>query len=198
MIPNLVSICLLLSALALGPSLWAQQAETQPAPSPLTLSTDEGTEAPASPSPTDPKSAKKVNLLSHDNEIYVNLSREMERTQREKFQEANLKLLHQELDQRQKELGKIQESLSKEIKKKTEDNENLKLVVTLYESLKPAEAAELLKRLPLVVSVELIKMMSQRKSGKILAAMEPKLAAQISRLLIQSPEVASSKTGGGL
>ena len=100
------------------------------------------------------------------------------------------------MEERQKELAKLQGDLSKEIKKKTEDNENLRLVINLYESLKPDEAAGLLKRMPLSVTVTMIKMMSPKKSSKILAVMDPKLAAQISRLLIQSPTVASTSNGG--
>lgn len=135
---------------------------------------------------------KKINFTSHDNELYINLAREMERSQRDHQQEDSLKLLKQELESRRKELSGIQQTLSKDIKKKTEENENLRLLVTLYESMKASEVSELLKRMPLTFSVTILKMMSPKKSSKVLAVMDPKMAAQVSRLLIQSPEIASN------
>lgn len=141
------------------------------------------------PAEESPQSAQIFN--GHERETFVDLARELERNRKSGEEEGNLKLLKEELSLREKELTQIQEDLSKTVQKKTEENENLKLLISLYESLKADEAAGLLKRLPMNMTLVMMQKMNPKKSSKILAAMDPKMAAQVSRLLVRSPQVST-------
>ncbi len=152
---------------------------TAPAPATKTAATDQ-------PVFLDQKPAQDE--VAQENERYIRLTREMEKAQQKKTEEETLKLLTEELAARQAELGQIQKNLSQTVSKKTEDNENLRLLITLYESMKADEVSALLKRLPMPLTVTIVKMMNPKKASKIIAAMDASMAAQVSRLLIQLPQ----------
>ncbi len=133
------------------------------------------------------------NFVTQDDSLYMDLNRELELAKRERQRhegqdtnETDLKKFNEELAGRVKELQQVREDLSKQVEKKKENNPNLQYLVGLYESIKPVEAAELLKRLPLTVTVTMMQMMSPKKTSKILSAMDPKLATEISRRVIRS------------
>lgn len=138
--------------------------------------------------------ADNTNLVVHSETMYVDLARELELSERERNskgisddKESVIKSLETELDQRITELKVLQEKLSGDIKTKTEKNENLKLLVSMYEALSPSQAADLIKQLPYSVSLTMMEMMNQKKSSKILAAMDSKFAAEFSRRLLRAP-----------
>lgn len=133
------------------------------------------------------------NFVTQDDSLYMDLNRELELAKRERQRhegqdtnETDLKKFNEELAGRVKELQQVREDLSKQVEKKKENNPNLQYLVGLYESIKPVEAAELLKRLPLTVTVTMMQMMNPKKTSKILSAMDPKLATEISRRVIRS------------
>ncbi len=131
------------------------------------------------------------------NSLYVDLVREMdlaERIRKEQSSTGSFAIVRNEVEDKLSELKNLTASLETKLDNKSSTNENLKLLVTLYESLGADQAAELLKRMPFTVSLNMIQMMSPKKASKILAAMDPKNAAEVSRRLIKMPSVASNTT----
>lgn len=124
---------------------------------------------------------------SHENALYMDLMREIDLSQRERNDQRSLGLMQDELEKKMQELDGVKKNLSDEIQKKVEANDNLKLMVSLYETLDASQAADLLKRLPASISMTMLKMMVPKKASKVLAAMEPKIAAEMSRRMIQAP-----------
>lgn len=146
-----------------------------------------------------------MDLLTGGNAAYVDLQREIAQEQMLRQQQVQMPVLHGELSARLDELKALQAQLEAnrvQVKDKVAEgigaNDNLKLLVTLYESLKAEEAAGLIKHLPPNVALQMLRMMSPRKSSKILSVMEPRLAAEISKRLIREPaETAAAPAKGG-
>ncbi|GEM_PF-6780572 len=134
--------------------------------------------------------SSKLQFVMKEKSLYMNLRREIERNQRDQTAAAEVATLTNEWKQLAQELDKLRESLDKKVAQKTEANENLKLMISLYQAIKPDEAAQMLKRMPLSVSLATMHMMSPRQASKVLAAMDPKFAAEVSRRLIQNNEEA--------
>lgn len=148
------------------------------------------------------------------NQLYVDLAREIDRSERDRRVQGNARLaeegvslLQAQIKERQAELENLQSNLktldslqtkiNEDIKNRIENNPNVRLLVTLYESLSPDQAANLIKRLPMTVSLKMVQMMSPKKFSKILASMDPKYASELSRRLIREPAVAASTEAGG-
>ncbi len=138
-------------------------------------------------------------VIPDSNALYVDLAREIGRTDKQKEINQNatiiadkMKALQDELTNKMKELETIQKSADLKIKAGEEGNDNLKLVVNLYESIGADQAAELLKHMPMTVTIKMIQMMAPKKAAKILAAMDSKFASELSRRLIRNPAVASA------
>lgn len=140
-------------------------------------------------------------LLIREKSLYVDLAAELGRLQQDrkrmreiKKEKEEISSKAEELDVRLAELKKIQEELEQKVTNKekgladgSEPGQSLKLLVDLYGSIKPADAADLLKRMPIYVSLATMRMMAPRNASKILSAMDPKFAAEVSRRLLQSP-----------
>lgn len=132
---------------------------------------------------------------AESNSLYVNLAREMQLAERKResaVDQTSVDVLSGEVRDRLEELKALSGLLETKIEQKTAENGNLKLLVTLYESISADQAAELLKRIPFPVSLTVFQMMSPRKSAKILAAMDPKIGAELSRRLIKMPAPVAS------
>ncbi len=132
-----------------------------------------------------------IDLMYHRNELFVDVPREIKRMKNELRQQQKIAAMNSELEARLVELRKLQQELSKVITKRAGENGNIKLLVTLYESISVDSAADLLKRLPATVAVTMMQMMSPRKSSKILGAMDPSAAAKLSRMLLTAPSLSS-------
>lgn len=151
-----------------------------------------------------------IDLMTAGNSVYVDLEREIQLEQSMRERRIDLRVVSDELNERVIEMKQLQagiqeppmakalqgkldesETLRKQLEAQMQDqiklNDNLKLLVTLYESLKAEEAAGLIKHLPPNVALQMMRMMSPRKSSKILSVMEPRLAAELSKRLIQAP-----------
>lgn len=143
----------------------------------------------------------KAKRIDKENALYMDLAREIELEARDRSKRESgadneqVKLLQSELDGKLKELEVIRKEVSKEVKAKAEANENLKLLVSLYETISAEQTAELLKRMPASVSLAVMQMMSPKKASKILSAMDPKVAAELSRRLITTPALATNNGG---
>lgn len=156
----------------------------------------------------------RIDLLVKGNAKYVDLGEEIHREDVARTQRNAADAMLTEITQRSQELDQLQKNvdatlslkskqqalgdktgkLAGDVKEGVAQNENLKLLMSLYESVKPDEAAELLKRLPLPVAVTMIEQMSPRKSSKILSAMDPKFAAEVSRRIIHGGETVAKAT----
>jgi flagellar motility protein MotE (MotC chaperone) len=82
-------------------------------------------------------------------------------------------------------------------KKDVSEQQQIKNLVTMYEAMKPKEAARVFDRLSLTVLVPVVNAMNPRKMSEILAAMSPEAAE---KLTVQLAGGASkpAKAGGGL
>jgi len=155
-----------------------------------------------------------IPLNTEDNELYVDLSREIEKSERDRRVQGNsrqaeegVSLLQAQIREREAELEALQKNLksldglqtkiNEDLKNRIENNPNIKLLVTLYESLSPDQSANLLKRLPMTISLKMIQMMNPKKFSKILAAMDPSYASELSRRLIREPALASIASPAG-
>lgn len=65
----------------------------------------------------------------------------------------------------------------------SEEMKNLKANASIFEQMAPAAAAAILKDIDLDTGAKILKMMSPRKSGKILGEMKPTLAVDLTRRL---------------
>lgn len=92
-----------------------------------------------------------------------------------------------------KQLEKL-EKLKTDLEKKRsfltkEEIQNISQTAKIYENMKPAAAAEIYNKLELVVLVQLIKHMNQKKASAIIAAMEPKKARYLTIELLRPDPV---------
>lgn len=191
---------------AAKPAVAASAAATQAEKDPLATA-----ETVLNQTQTPPETAG-VNLSSSDNALFIDLAREIEVSERERKRMETLKgtnykvsVVEEELKNRLAELNRLKEQLNAtvpgvagDIKKKEKENEKLVLLVSLYESLSAEQAADLMKRLPIPVTLTMFEMMNTKKSSKILAAMDPKMAAELSQRILRtsSATLASAETGG--
>lgn len=119
---------------------------------------------------------------------FVDLEREQERLVLERDKISTTNNVEQEIIARLTEMKDLANQLNKEVGKKVTASDHLKQLVTLYESINAEQATQILKQLPTSMSVSILSMMNPKKSSKILAAMEPYLAADMSRRLLKEPQ----------
>ncbi len=134
------------------------------------------------------ENASHTNLVQVRKKILADLGLEMERLELQRKQRQQEKILEGELAKRLQELAVLQEQLTAVVAEKANQNPNVPLLVSLYESLSPENAAELLKRLPVDVAVRIVQTMKLQKSSKIIGVMEPAVAAKLSRLILRTPQ----------
>ncbi len=130
--------------------------------------------------------SEKPEYLTYQRAKFVDLEKEADVVKLLQNRNNQQKQIMSELDEKIKEMEKIRNDLTKTAEPKKQSNKNFQLLVTLYESISADQAAELLKKLPVSVSVEMMQKMNPKKSSKILAVMDTKIAAEISRRLIQN------------
>ncbi len=127
-------------------------------------------------------------FLVKGNVKFVDLEREQERFGQDRDKVVLSKNLDQELQNRLNEMKELQNQLNKEVSKRVSVNDHLKQLVTLYESISADQATQIIKQLPTTLSVSILSMMNPKKSSKILAVMEPHLAADMSRRILKEPQ----------
>ena len=79
-------------------------------------------------------------------------------------------------------LAKNQDVLQQQKKIK---NKKVKLLATVYSSMKPAKAAEVISRMDLSTVIKMFAQMDEKKVGKILSFLPPDKAVQISQKLVR-------------
>jgi flagellar motility protein MotE (MotC chaperone) len=104
---------------------------------------------------------------------------------RQKAQEAEarerlLEESERRLDSRLGELKALQQKVESTAEKKVQaEVEGLKNLVTMYEAMKPKDAARVFDRLPQAVLVPVVQQMNPRKMSEVLAAMNPASAEKL-------------------
>ena len=150
--------------------------------------------APAAPSPaasllvteyTDKELAVLQELAERREQLD---SREAEIVRRE----ALLKAAEQRIEAKLDELKKLQASIEAIVRRYDEQEDaRKKSLVRIFESMKPAEAAQILEQMELPVVVELIERMKERNAAPVLAQMHPARAKQL------TAELARRRQPGG-
>ncbi len=98
------------------------------------------------------------------------------------------------IDEKIAELGKLQNTIEGLIVKHDEQSEKQMLsLVKIYESMKPKDAARIFEELDMIVLLEVVERMKERKTAPILASMNPKRAKAITLELAQRRELPLSK-----
>ena len=105
--------------------------------------------------------------------------------------EEQLRALRDNIQQQVTELKRLQTEIEASIEaKRTQDAENLKKVVNLYNGMDPRKAAEKLQRLEPKVAVQILMGMKQRKAAQLLEALPPDNAKQITEAIVSKEPVA--------
>ncbi len=115
-------------------------------------------------------------------------AREREVQLREKLLEAAEK----RVEERISELKTIEESIEQSFGKQEEERKaQLQNLVSMYENMKPKEAARIFDRLDMTVLLDVVQQMKTRKMAPILAKMESSVAQ---RLTVELAKLASQRT----
>lgn len=96
------------------------------------------------------------------------------------IRENLLKAAEKRLEGKTDELKAIEQRIAAATQKKEEaDNARLKGVVTMYEGMKPKDAARIFDRLDMAVLYEIVSQVKPAKMAEILAAMSPEAAERL-------------------
>lgn len=95
--------------------------------------------------------------------------------------EALLKASELRLTKRISELKALEADLKAKIEGQNEKLVSLKPLVTIYEAMKPKDAAQVFENLEYGTLVELVAAMNPRKVSDVVAVMEPKLASRVTK-----------------
>jgi flagellar motility protein MotE (MotC chaperone) len=97
-----------------------------------------------------------------------------------------LKAAEQRIAEKIAALQKMQDDIGALLHKKDEENdEKLKSIVRIYETMKPPEAARIFEQLDMPVLLEVVEHMSERKAAPILASMPPLKAKALTLALAE-------------
>lgn len=126
--------------------------------------------------------------------------RRAELDRREREIDLKLKLLkaaEKKVTERISELKEIEARIETRFGQEEErKNAKLKNIVTLYENMKPQEAARILDRLDMDVLVDLVGQVTPRKMARIMADMRPEVAERLTlELAARAGAAGSSRTG---
>jgi flagellar motility protein MotE (MotC chaperone) len=104
------------------------------------------------------------------------------------LRENLLKAAEQRVEKRIAELKELEARLSAaDAERKQEDEERMKGVVTMYESMKPKDAARIFNDLDMEVVVKVASRMSARQMSAVLAEMDSVPAQQLTLALSADP-----------
>lgn len=117
------------------------------------------------------------------------------------LRENLLKAAEQRVEQRIAELKELEARITAaDDQRKLEEDERMKGLVTMYENMKPKDAARIFNRLDMPVVVKVASLMSARQMSLVLAAMDSAVAQQLTLELSADPAdlLASPDVGGDL
>lgn len=108
-------------------------------------------------------------------------------------QKQLIKLGKEKLAEQLAALEKVKADLEKKKGALTrEEGQNIIQTAKIYENMKPAAAAEIFNKMELVVLVQLIKHMNQKKAASIIAVMESKKARYLTIELLRADQIAAA------
>jgi flagellar motility protein MotE (MotC chaperone) len=164
--------------------------------------------AAAEPAPTPaPPAAASASIVSPSERLILERLSERRDQLQQKGREAEIreKLMQESerrIDQRIDELKALKDKVDPPAEKKAEiEAVGLKNLVTMYEAMKPKDAARVFDRLPQPVLVSVVQQMNPRKMAEVLAAMSPDSAQKLTVALANrsaSPAVADAGAAGAL
>ncbi|MGL5734698.1 MAG: MotE family protein, partial [Beijerinckiaceae bacterium] len=121
-----------------------------------------------------PSERALLERLSNRREQIENRAREID------TREALLKAAEKKLDNRVGDLKAIEDRLQASLDNREQSQAiALKNLVTMYETMKPKEAARVFDRLDMKVLIPVVQKMNPRKMAEILAAMQPEAAEKL-------------------
>ena len=159
---------------------------TSSVPPPETVRPKEQTEAPI-------KSTTSEAIV---NERLGDRRRQLEERNRELDQrEALLKATEKRVDERVEELKRIEQRIDSAVNARQDEKANqYKNLVTMYEAMKPKDAARILDKLDLEVTLELVTRMNARKTAEILAEMAAESAQRLTVALARRGNLPQQST----
>lgn len=109
---------------------------------------------------------------------------ELEKKEQELIQrEALLKAAEQRLTDRNAELKKLEADLKARVDQRNAELTSLKPIVTMYETMKPKDAARLFDKLDFPILLSVSTAMNPRKLSEVLALMDPALAGRLTQAM---------------
>jgi flagellar motility protein MotE (MotC chaperone) len=140
---------------------------------------------PAAPKPPSPAERAILERLGERREEIEGRSREME------TREALLRAAEKKLDSRVGDLRSLEERLQGAAENREQSQgQAIKNLVTMYETMKPKDAARVFERLDHKVLIPVVQKMNPRKMSEILAAMSPESAEKLTIALVTRTELA--------
>lgn len=104
------------------------------------------------------------------------------------LREKLLKATEERIQKRVNELKKLEEQIGEAVGEQEEQEENeIAGLVTMYETMKPKDAARIFDRLSLPVLMKVVRQMKPRKMAGILAKMSPESAERLTVAIASGP-----------
>ena len=153
-----------------------------------------------------PETASKEDidpLLLDENQIKVLLAlakkgKNIKETEQEadvEKQKKIVELAQENLNKRIEELEKVKKDIDSKKDEFTKDEkQNITNMAKIYETMKPAQAADILNKLELTSVTQIIKHMNQKKAAAIVAAMETSKARLLTLEIIRSKDIEGKNT----
>jgi flagellar motility protein MotE (MotC chaperone) len=90
------------------------------------------------------------------------------------------------IQQQVDELNRLQTRIEASIEaKKTQDAENFKKVITLYDGMDPKIAAQKLEKFDVKIAAQILMGMNIRKAARLLEALPPDIAKRITETIVR-------------
>mgnify|MGYP006276489579 CR=1 FL=1 len=127
-------------------------------------------------------------------EMIEDIQQRRERLQQKEQQlsrrEALLKAAEKELERKFKEMAVLRDDIEKLLEEQSkEEKERIESLVKIYSGMKAKDAARIFNTLDINVMVEIMKRMSERKTGPILAEMNSDKARAVTMMLAQEKKL---------
>lgn len=142
-------------------------------------------------------------LLLDENQIKVLMAlAKKEKNIKETEQEADIEkqkkiveLAQENLNKRIEELEKVKKGIdSKKEELTTDEKKNIENITKIYETMKPAQSADILNKMELTSVTQIIKHMNPKKAAAIVASMEASKARLLTLEIIRSKDIEGKST----
>lgn len=109
------------------------------------------------------------------------------------LREKLLKATEERIEKRVDELKKLEQRIEEAVdKKKKQEEQEVAGLVTMYETMKPKDAARIFNRLSLPILLKVVRQMKPRKMAAILAKMSPETAERLTVAIASSDKDGAS------